>query len=186
MGEPWNASPGGRLQSIRARFRGIDPRPDTNDHAFTDPQTNYQSRPRDRWIGPAPDRRLLDTRTIEGPFTPKDQFFTTQHYGHPAVDPATYRLKVSGLVTKPLALSLDELRKMKPAELVAGLECSGNRRRLQGRCGNGRWTGVPQRAVLEAAAVRRRRGRLEALHLYLDRRHEGRAHPRVAGHGRHG
>ena len=37
---------------------------------------------------PAPDRRLLDTRTITGPITPKDQFFTTQHYGHPAVDPA--------------------------------------------------------------------------------------------------
>ena len=32
---------------------------------------------------PAPDRRLLDTRKIDGPFTPKDQFFTTQHYGHP-------------------------------------------------------------------------------------------------------
>ena len=39
--------------------------------------------------------------TIDGPFTPKDQFFTTQHYGHPVIDPATFRLKVSGLVDKP-------------------------------------------------------------------------------------
>ena len=32
---------------------------------------------------PAADRRLLDVRTIEAPLTPKDSFFTTQHYGHP-------------------------------------------------------------------------------------------------------
>jgi DMSO/TMAO reductase YedYZ molybdopterin-dependent catalytic subunit len=103
---------------------------------------------------PAPDRRLLDTRTVTGPFTPKDQFFTTQHYGHPNVDAATYRLKVSGLVNKPLALSLDDLRKMKGAELVAGFECSGNRRPLQGLCGNGRWTGVSLKTVLDAAGVK--------------------------------
>src|SRR5712691_8254265 len=32
---------------------------------------------------PAPDRRIIDIRAIDGPITPKDQFFTTQHYGHP-------------------------------------------------------------------------------------------------------
>ena len=53
---------------------------------------------------PAPDRRLFDTRTIAGPITPKDQFFTTQHYGHPQVDAATFRLKVSGEVDTPLQL----------------------------------------------------------------------------------
>src|SRR5471030_2178425 len=35
---------------------------------------------------PAPDRRIIDIRAINGPITPKDQFFTTQHYGHPKVD----------------------------------------------------------------------------------------------------
>ncbi len=48
---------------------------------------------------PAVDRRSLDIRKIDGPFTPKDQFFTTQHYGHPEVDPVTFRLKLSGLWT---------------------------------------------------------------------------------------
>ena len=103
---------------------------------------------------PTPDRRLLDTRTIEGPFTPKDKFFTTQHYGHPTVDVATYRLKVSGLVERPLQLSLDELRKMGGTELVAGFECSGNRRPAQGLIGNGRWTGVPLRTVLSRASLK--------------------------------
>ena len=105
-------------------------------------------------LTPAPDRRILDIRKIDGPFTPKDQFFTTQHYGHPEVDPATFRLKVTGLVERPKSLSLDELRKMGGAELVAGFECSGNRRPLQGLSGNGRWTGVPLKAVLDSAGVK--------------------------------
>jgi DMSO/TMAO reductase YedYZ molybdopterin-dependent catalytic subunit len=102
----------------------------------------------------APDRRIIDIRKIDGPFTPKDQFFTTQHYGHPAVDPATFRLKISGLVDRPTSLSLDELRRLHGGELIAGFECSGNRRPLQGLSGNGRWTGVPLRAVLDHAGVK--------------------------------
>jgi DMSO/TMAO reductase YedYZ molybdopterin-dependent catalytic subunit len=103
---------------------------------------------------PAPDRRLLDIRTIGGPLTPKDQFFTTQHYGHPQIDPAAYRLKISGLVDRPASLPLDELKRMKSVEFVAGFECSGNRRPLQGLASNGRWTGVPLRMVLEQARLK--------------------------------
>jgi DMSO/TMAO reductase YedYZ molybdopterin-dependent catalytic subunit len=103
---------------------------------------------------PAPDRRLLDVRTITGAITPRDRFFTTQHYGHPAVDPVTFRLTVSGLVDRPLSLSLDDLKAMRSAELVFGFECSGNRRPLQGLSSNGRWTGVPLRAVLDRAGVK--------------------------------
>ena len=114
---------------------------------FTDWPENFNA-------NPAPDRRLFDTRTITSPFTAKDQFFTTQHYGHPVVDPAAYRLKVSGLVNTPASLSLDEIRKMGNAEMVCGFECSGNRRPLQGLIGNGRWTGVPLKTVLEKAGLK--------------------------------
>ncbi len=100
------------------------------------------------------DRRILDVRTIDGPLTPKELFFTTQHYGHPVIDPAAFRLKISGLVERPVALSLDDLKRMRSAELVAGFECSGNRRPLQGLSGNGRWSGVPLRAVLDRAGVK--------------------------------
>jgi DMSO/TMAO reductase YedYZ molybdopterin-dependent catalytic subunit len=106
-----------------------------------------------RWDTP-PDRRLLDVRTINGPFTPVDKFATTQHYGHPEINIATYRLKVSGLVDKPLQLSIDDLKKMGSTDLVAGFECSGNRGPLQGLCGNGRWTGLPLKKVLDAAGVK--------------------------------
>jgi len=102
---------------------------------------------------PAVDRRLFDTHTLSGAFTPPDQFFTTQHYGHPEIDQVAYRLKVGGLVKTPKALTIDELRKMGSTELVAGFECSGNRRPVQGLVGNGRWTGVPLKTVLESAGL---------------------------------
>jgi DMSO/TMAO reductase YedYZ molybdopterin-dependent catalytic subunit len=100
------------------------------------------------------ERRTVDMRTLDSPITPIDKFYTIQHYGHPQVDLATYRLKVTGLVSKPLAFSLDELRKMRGSDTVAGFECSGNRRPLQGLASNGRWTGVPLRTVLEQAGVK--------------------------------
>ena len=103
---------------------------------------------------PAADRRIIDIRKIDGVFTPRDQFFTTQHYGHPEVDPAAFRLKVGGMVNKPLELSLDELKKMKSTDVIFGFECSGNRRPLQGLSSNGRWTGVPLKTVLDMAGVK--------------------------------
>ena len=114
---------------------------------FSDSHQNFNP-------NPAVDRRLFDTRALSGPFTPKDQFFTTQHYGHPEVDAATFKLKVGGLVNSALALSLDDLRKMGNTELIAGFECSGNRRPVQGLIGNGRWTGVPLKTVLDKAGLK--------------------------------
>ena len=70
---------------------------------FTDSHQNFNPTP-------GPDRRLFDTRSLNSVFTPKDQFFTTQHYGHPEIDPAAFRLKVGGLVNNALQLSLDDLR----------------------------------------------------------------------------
>ena len=102
---------------------------------------------------PTADRRIIDIRYIDGFYTPKDNFPTTQHYGHPMIDPAAFRLKVSGMVSKPLSLSLDDLKKMRSTDVVFGFECSGNRRPLQGLAGNGRWTGVSLKRVLDEAGV---------------------------------
>ena len=55
--------------------------------------------PKDANFNPAPDRRNLDIRTIDGMFTPKDKFFTTQHYGHPDVDPAALGYEVAAFIT---------------------------------------------------------------------------------------
>jgi DMSO/TMAO reductase YedYZ molybdopterin-dependent catalytic subunit len=117
-------------------------------------QVPFTDFPANANFAPAADRRVVDIRRIDGPFTPADQFYTIQHYNQPDFNPATYRLSVSGLVDRPVSFSLDDLRRMRAAELIAGFECSGNRRPLQGLCGNGRWTGVPLRAVLDRAGVK--------------------------------
>src|SRR4026208_789263 len=59
---------------------------------FTDSHVNPPFNP-----NPAPDRRMFDTRNLAGPFTPKDQYLTTQHYGHPEVDTGGGRLRGGGL-----------------------------------------------------------------------------------------
>ena len=64
--------------------------------------------------------RLLDIRKIDGLITPKDQFFSVQHFGRPEIDAATFRLKVTGMVKRPAEFSLADLRAMRATELVAG------------------------------------------------------------------
>ncbi len=105
-------------------------------------------------LEPTLDRRIIDIRKINGVFTPRDEFFTTQHHGHPVLDGDKYRLRVSGLVDQELSLSLNDLKAMGRRELVFGFECSGNRGPVNGLSSNGRWTGVSLRRVLERAGLR--------------------------------
>ena len=114
---------------------------------FTDIPANFATNPSDVV-------RVLDIRKL-GAITPKDEFFTTQHYGHPAIDLASFRLKISGEVDHPRSYTFDELKAMGRDEVAAGFECSGNGRgRVQGFASNGRWTGVPLRKVLKEAGLK--------------------------------
>ena len=99
-------------------------------------------------------RRTFDIRTIDGYSVAKDKFFVTQHFNQPQIDPTTYRLKLSGMVNKPLELSLADLRKMKSTDMVVGFECSGNSpRAFQALASCGRFTGVQLRDVLNQAGI---------------------------------
>jgi DMSO/TMAO reductase YedYZ molybdopterin-dependent catalytic subunit len=98
--------------------------------------------------------RQLDIRKIDGLLTPKDQFFTTQHFPKPAVDPAAYRLKFSGMLHKPAEFSLADLKGMKSVEVINGFECSGNSARaIEGLSSCGRFTGVRLSQVLKQLGV---------------------------------
>lgn len=98
--------------------------------------------------------RLLDIRKIDGLVTPKDQFFAVQHFDQPEVDPATYRLKLTGMASQHAEFTIAQIRAMKPAEMAAGYECSGNRgAAMQGLASSGKWTGVPLNAVLRHVGV---------------------------------
>jgi DMSO/TMAO reductase YedYZ molybdopterin-dependent catalytic subunit len=84
--------------------------------------------------------------------TPKDLFFTTQHLNKPVIDPATYKLKFTGMVNKPAEFSLTDLKGMKKTEMVLGFECSGNAA-ARGLVSCGRFTGVKLSEVLKQLGV---------------------------------
>jgi DMSO/TMAO reductase YedYZ molybdopterin-dependent catalytic subunit len=118
------------------------------DVPFTDIPKNFNPN------NPNSTTRMLDIRKIDGPFTPKDQFFAIQHMNQPEIDPAAYRLKLTGLVNKPSELTLAELKGMKSAEMPAGYECSGNSpRSMQGLSSCGRFTGVRLSDMLKHVGV---------------------------------
>jgi len=111
--------------------------------------------PKDFNPEPRPGVRYFDTRTLQSFFPPSDQFFTVQHYGQPAVDASTYRLRITGLINRPLELSLADLKKRRRLEQVVGFECSGNSNpRGNPLVGNARWAGTPLSALLKDCGLK--------------------------------
>lgn len=97
----------------------------------------------------------LDTRAINTFYTDNKDFYIVQHYNQPDVDVAGYKLRVTGLVNKTLALDLAALRSRPKVTIDAGFECGGNSvRQFQGLIGNARWTGTPLKALLQEAGVK--------------------------------
>jgi DMSO/TMAO reductase YedYZ molybdopterin-dependent catalytic subunit len=106
---------------------------------------------------PADAQRTLDTRTIQKSsfITPTDDFFAVQHYGPTQVDSATYKLRVTGLINKPLEFTLEELKRRPRMEQIVGFECSGNTPvRLNTLVGNARWAGTSLSALLRDAGLK--------------------------------
>lgn len=103
---------------------------------------------------PTPITRRFDTRTLSRFITGDGEFFTIQHYGQPDVDPASFRLRLTGLIGRPLDFSLAELMKRRRIEQVVGFECSGNNNvRGNPLVGNARWGGVALAPLLKEAGV---------------------------------
>jgi DMSO/TMAO reductase YedYZ molybdopterin-dependent catalytic subunit len=98
--------------------------------------------------------------------TPEDRFYVRSHFPVPQVDPREWRLEVSGMIERPLTLTLAELRALPAVKMQAVLECAGNGRGLfasattsgtqweHGAVGNGEWAGVGLAALLEKAGVK--------------------------------
>jgi sulfite oxidase len=65
----------------------------------------------------------------EAPVTATNAFYVRGHGAVPDIDPATWRLRVEGLVDRELELSLATLREVfREREVIATLQCAGNRR----------------------------------------------------------
>ncbi len=70
------------------------------------------------------------------------------------MDPASYKLRLSGLVNKPVELSVEQLKRRPRTEIIAGFECSGNNPgRLNTLAGNARWAGTSLAAFLKEAGL---------------------------------
>jgi DMSO/TMAO reductase YedYZ molybdopterin-dependent catalytic subunit len=105
---------------------------------------------------------LLEALDLE--ITPIGLHYLLTHYDVPIVDLSSWSLRVGGLVDRPLALSLPDLKALGEVDLTVTMECAGNGRAfleprpisqpwLTGAVGTARWTGTPLEAVLHEAGV---------------------------------
>ncbi|HSI33038.1 MAG: sulfite oxidase [Phycisphaerae bacterium] len=88
--------------------------------------------------------------------TPTPSVYHVSHYKpDPKLDEAAHSLSISGLVDKPLTLSVADIKKRPRAEVVATLECGGNGMSpsFRGAVANVKWAGTPLGPVLKEAGV---------------------------------
>jgi sulfite oxidase len=124
--------------------------------------------------------------TAEHFVTPVEQFFTRSHAPVPAIDPATWRLEVGGLVHRPIRYSLQDLTAAFPEQRVtATLVCAGLRRAeflatgpLPGELpwgpepvSTGEWSGISLADLLLAAGIAPGAGHVELVGLDSVERH---------------
>ncbi len=97
--------------------------------------------------------------------TPVGMHYLLIHFDVPEIDPAAWRLRIGGLVDRPLELTLADLRRRPARTLPVTLECAGNgRARLEPRplsqpwlveaIGTATWTGTSLAGILADAGVR--------------------------------
>ncbi|GJE99903.1 molybdopterin binding oxidoreductase-like protein [Phanerochaete sordida] len=111
---------------------------------------------------------------VAHPLTPEELVYARNHGPIEHLDAATFKLKVDGLVEREAEYTLEEIQNAFPkAEVVAALQCAGNRRGAmqdkkdkpvegvlwgQGTIANVRWGGVRLRDLLRTAGVRMPQG----------------------------
>jgi sulfane dehydrogenase subunit SoxC len=97
--------------------------------------------------------------------TPVGLHYLLIHFDIPTVDPATWTLEVGGLVERPLALALEDIKARPRHTRAVTLECAGNGRALlepnvlsqpwlQEAVGTAEWTGTPLAGVLQEAGLK--------------------------------
>ncbi|MBI4659070.1 MAG: molybdopterin-dependent oxidoreductase [Verrucomicrobia bacterium] len=97
----------------------------------------------------------LGWETLDAWLTPQDQVFNVQHYGIPEFDAKDFKLEITGLVAKPMPLTMDALKAMPRKDQLMTLECSGNgnSKGFMNAVYNSRWTGTPLAPLLEKCGL---------------------------------
>jgi sulfane dehydrogenase subunit SoxC len=107
----------------------------------------------------------MPLEALRYPVTPVGMHYLLIHFDIPVVEASGWRLRVEGLVDRPLELSLEDLRSRPAVTRALTMECAGNGRTLMSpraqsqpwvleAVGTGEWTGVPLATVLDEAGVR--------------------------------
>jgi sulfane dehydrogenase subunit SoxC len=113
------------------------------------------------WFGGRIARALLwlvsmeenDAPALARMVTPTAGYFRRDRHVHPAVDPETYRLRITG-VAAPRTLTLAELQALPRETRVCVQECAGNGNHIMGSaglCGQAVWSGPTFASLLELA-----------------------------------
>ena len=106
----------------------------------------------------------MPLEALRYPITPTGLHYLLIHYDIPEVNAEQWRLKITGLVGKPLELTLDEIEKRPRLTMPVAMECAGNGRALFAprrisqpwlleAIGNSEWTGTPLRGILQDAGL---------------------------------
>jgi DMSO/TMAO reductase YedYZ molybdopterin-dependent catalytic subunit len=98
---------------------------------------------------------LFQWEQLDSWLTPNDKFFTVGHYNKPSLDEKTWTLEVTGLVRRPVIITLADLKARPRQEVVFTLECSGNHGFpwFLGGIGTAKWAGTPLAPILQEAGV---------------------------------
>jgi len=126
--------------------------------------------------------RGMPLEALRYDITPVGMHYLLVHFDIPDVIADDWRLEVGGLVSRPLSLSLEELRKRPKVTLPVTMECAGNGRALMAprpvsqpwhaeAIGTAEWAGTPLRGLLEDAGVKD--DAIEILFTGLDRGVQG-------------
>ena len=120
---------------------------------FTDVPENFTGlRGGDPGPLPGQQRVAQDLRKLTERVTPTEDYFAVAHYGYPEVDASRWRLQITGLVERPITLTLDQLKARPRVELDPVFECSGNSRGLfHGMVGSSIWAGAALLPLLAEA-----------------------------------
>ncbi|HVV80557.1 MAG TPA: molybdopterin-dependent oxidoreductase [Pseudolabrys sp.] len=101
-------------------------------------------------------RHKVRAEELTGAITPNDDVFVLAHFGIPQFDATAWRLHVEGLVKKPLALTLDDIKRLPKIEIESFIKCAGfphDPTIATRNVSNAKWAGADLRDVLDAAGL---------------------------------
>lgn len=128
------------------------------------PFENPQRTPANQLTGSA----RTPLQDLTGTITPADLHFIRNHAGTPAINPATHRLIMHGLVDRPMTFSLEDLKRFPQSTRTCFIECSGNGgaayhaprpdmspQEVDGLLSTSEWTGVALPVLLDEIGVKK-------------------------------